>query len=133
MANFAEQAIARLDPLLAPRGFPCQRSSAGPDSVLFHCDGAAVNDVAARYPTWFTDIARSHGDQDVICLDLWVQQKAGTRYVAFETVTDDDLADAVGGEAVARMHALAAGPLDASLKQVALVLGSFFDSLDEHV
>lgn len=133
MANFAEQVIARLDPLLAPRGFPCQRSSAGPDSVLFHCDGAAVNDVAARYPTWFTDIARSYGDQDVICLDLWVQQEAGTFYVAFETVTDDDLADAVGGEVVARMHALAAGPLDAWLDQVALVLGSFFDSLDEHV
>lgn len=133
MPDFAEQVIARLDPLLAPRGFPCQRPSAGPDSVLFHCDGAAVNGVAARYPTWFAAIARSYVDQDVVCLDLWVQQEAGAIYVAFETVTDDDLADAVGDEVVARMHALAAGPLDAWLDQVALVLGSYFDSLDEHV
>jgi hypothetical protein len=28
------------------------------------------------------------------------------------------------------MHALAAGPLDAWLDQVALVLGSFFDSIE---
>jgi hypothetical protein len=130
MTNLAEQVIARLEPVLAPRGFPCQRSSAGPDSVLFHCDGAAVDNVATRYPAWFADVAIAYGDDDVICLDLWVQQEAGKWLVHFENVTDEDLADAAGREAVARMHALAAGPLDAWLDQVALVLGSFFDSIE---
>ena len=98
--------------------------------MLFHCDGAAIQDAATRYPAWFADVARSYDDDHVICLDLWVQQEAGKWLVHFENVTDEDLADAAGHEAVARMHALAAGPLDAWLDQVALVLGSFFDSIE---
>lgn len=121
--------MARLQPVLAPRGFPAQRSSAGPDAVLFHCDGTAVEEVATRYPAWFADVARSY-DDDVVCLDLWVQHDASGWSVNFENVTDEDLADAAGREAVARMHALADGPLDVWLDQVAFVLDSFFDSVD---
>jgi hypothetical protein len=130
MTDFVEQVIARLDPVFAPRGFPCQRSSAEADSVLFHCDGADIANVATRYPAWFADVARSYGDAEVTCLDLWVQQEDGKRFVDFENVTDEELANAAGRDAVARMHSLAAGPLDSWLDQVALVLGSFFDSIE---
>lgn len=75
-------------------------------------------------------MARSYGADDVICLDLWAQQEHGERFLAFETVTDDDLAGAVGRDAVARRHALATGQLDEWLDRVALVLDVYFDSID---
>jgi hypothetical protein len=127
--EFATRVIARLDPVLAPRGFPCQRSSASPDSVLFHCDGPRVDEVAARYPAWFARVQQSYSPDRVICLDLWVQQDKRQRWVEFENVTAGDLAGAVGGEAVELMHALATGLLDAWVDQVALVFDVYFDSI----
>lgn len=109
MTEFVEQVIARLDPVFPPRSFPCQRSSADADSVLVHCDGAHIANVVTRYPAWFADVARSYGDDKVTCLDLWVQQEDGRRFVVFGNMTDEDLANADGREAVARMHSLAAG------------------------
>jgi hypothetical protein len=82
--NFATRVITRLEPVLAPRGFPCQRSSAGPESVLFHRDGPLVDEVAARYPAWFAAVQRSHGTESAFCLDLWVQQDQRQRRVSFE-------------------------------------------------
>ena len=129
-ADFVTRVTARLEPVLAPRGFPCQRSSASAESVLFHCDGPLVDEVAARYPAWFAEMQRSYGTPSPVCLDLWVQQDRRTRWVSFETVTDRDLADAAGRDAVERMHALATGPLDAWLDQVAHVLDAYFESIE---
>lgn len=92
--------------------------------MLLTATARPIDDVATRYPAWFADVTRAYGDQDVICLDLWVQQGDGERFMQLENDTDEDLADAAGPEAVARMRALAAGPLDAWLDQDALVLGS---------
>lgn len=131
--NFATRVIARLDPVLAPRGFPCQRSSADPARVLFHCDGPLVDEVAARYPAWFADVRRSYGTESAFCLDLWVQQDQRQRWVSFENVTDRDLANEAGAEAVERMHALATGDLDAWLDQVAVVFDAYFDSISTSV
>jgi hypothetical protein len=73
--DFSAVVSARLDPILAPRGFPYAARENGvsapgepaaynPDPVIFHCDGVeAVNDVMARYRGW-TGRLRGSYEQD---------------------------------------------------------------------
>jgi len=75
--------------VLAPRGFPGQRSSAGHDDVLFHCDGAAINNIVTRYRAWVARRCASVRRRPHDLLDLWVQE-AGERFITFEKVTDED-------------------------------------------
>ncbi|MTV26602.1 hypothetical protein FTX61_14435 [Nitriliruptoraceae bacterium ZYF776] len=75
---------AALDPVLAPRGFPYSTghnrvATAGDDasrnegSALFHCEGSDhVAAVMRRYPGWSSRLRSSYGEQEIICLDLWV-------------------------------------------------------------
>jgi hypothetical protein len=87
--DFCAVASARLDPILAPRGFPYAADHNGvsapgepavqnQDGVLFHCDGVeTVTDLMARYPGWSARLRESYGPQEILCLDLWVKQELG--------------------------------------------------------
>ena len=140
-ATFAEVVSARLDPILAPRGFPYAAHQNGmvepgepavsnPDSVLFHSDGVdAVADVMARYPGWSPRLRESYGLQEIICLDLWVEQERKGRSWNFE-IFDSDVLDIAGSGAKERLSRLAMGPIDEWADQLARMLDAYFSQLE---
>ena len=140
-SSFAEVVSAKLDPILAPRGFPYAAKHNGvaapgepavrnSDSVLFHCDGReAVADVLARYPTWSTRLRASYGTQEIICLDLWVQQERGKRSWSFESF-ESDVVSVAGADAQQRLASLNAGPLDQWVDELAVMLDMYFSDLE---
>jgi len=121
-ASFTAVVPARLDPILAPRGFPYAANHNGvaapgepavhnPDSVLFHCDGVdSVADLVVRYPSWSTRLRASYGPQEILCLDLWVKQECGERSSDFE-IFEDDVINVASADAEQRLASLEAGPL----------------------
>jgi hypothetical protein len=139
--NFVAVVSARLDPVLAPRGFPYAADGngvSGPGeaaaynrgSVLFHCDGpGAVDEVMARYPGWSDRLRASYGPQEILCLDLWVQQEHGSRSWSFE-VFEDDVAEAAGTDARERLARSSTGPLEEWVDQLAVMLDRYFTDLE---
>lgn len=139
--DFCAVASARLDPILAPRGFPYATHHNGvstpgepavqnQDSVLFHCDGVeAVTELMARYPGWSARLRESYGPQEILCLDLWVQQERGIRSWNFETF-EDDVVRIAGTEAEQRLADLSSGPLNEWVDQLGFMLDRYFTSLE---
>jgi hypothetical protein len=139
--DFVAVVSARLEPVLAPRGFPYAARENGvsapgeaaaynPDSVLFHCDGPeAVEAVMARYPGWATRLRAAYVGEEIICLDLWVQQDRGIRSWSFE-VFEDDVAETAGAGARQRLDRSRAGPLEDWVDQLAVMLDRYFTELE---
>jgi hypothetical protein len=139
--DFSAVVSARLDPILAPRGFPYAARENGvsapgepaaynPDYALFHCDGVeAVDGVMTRYRGWSTRLRESYGPQEILCLDLWVKQERGRRYLSFEGF-EDDVIRVAGREAEQRLASLATGPLDEWVDQLAFMLDRYFTGLE---
>ncbi|WP_052668135.1 hypothetical protein [Nitriliruptor alkaliphilus] len=138
---FSAVVSARLDPVLGPRGFPYAARENGvsapgaspvqnPDSVLFHCDGVdAVDALMTRYPGWAAPLRASYGDEEILCLDLWVLQERGSRSWSFE-IFEDDVISVAGHHAQARLEELQAGPVEAWVDQLAHMLDGYFSSLE---
>ena len=138
--QFAATVSRRLHPMLASRGFPYAAEHNGVSepgepatrnatSVLFHCEGPAVEDVLARFPVWRDPLYRSYGSAEVPCLDLWVQLEDGHPVWGFE-IFEPDVATAAGEQAMRRLRELGAGPLDDWVDQLAAVLDAYFHSLE---
>jgi hypothetical protein len=140
-SSFTAVASARLNPILAPRGFPYAAHHNGvaapgepaihnPDSVLFHCDGVdSVADLLVRYPSWPTRLRASYGPQEILCLDLWVKQERGERSWDFE-IFEDDVVSVAGSDAEQRLARADAGPLDQWVDGLALMLDTYFRALE---
>lgn len=139
--DFVAVVSARLDPVLAPRGFPYdahfngvsvpgEPAASNPDSVLFHCDGpGAVEALMARYPGWATRLRVAYGGEEIVCLDLWVQQERGTRSWNFEGF-EDGVTDAAGADARQRLDRARVGPLQEWVDQLAVMLDRYFTDLE---
>ena len=137
---FVPTVSRRLHPVLASRGFPYAAEHNGvveagepairnAASVLFHCDGSAVEDVLVRFPVWRDPLHESYGSADVPCLDLWVRLEHGHPVWNFE-IFEPDVAAAAGEEAMRRLRVLSGGPLDEWVDQLAAVLDAYFHSLE---
>lgn len=141
MSVFVVEVVARLDPVLAPRGFPHQADadelspldepSESDDAVLFHCDGPdAVAEVIRRYPGWGPALRASYGPEPILCLDLWVGlHRERTPWWTFEVFTDD-VARAAGEAAMHRLDATASTDPMAWIGHLADVLDAYFATLD---
>lgn len=140
-SSFTAVVSARLNPILAPRGFPYAAHHNGvaapgepaihnPDSVLFHCDGVdSVADLLVRYPSWSTRLRASYGPQEILCLDLWVKQERGERSWDFE-IFEDDVVSVAGSDAEQRLASLEAGPLEQWVDGLAVMLDTYFRALE---
>jgi hypothetical protein len=134
---FEQRVVARLEPVVAPRGFLYQAGGPPQGSVLFHCDGPRLDEVRERWPRWFDDLAKRHGRPAAMCLDLWVQRAwdgARQRHLdwwdwSFEA-SEHEIAALIGETPVARLQELSKGDLDPWLEQLAAVLDAYFDALD---
>jgi hypothetical protein len=63
-----------------------------------------------------------------LCLDLWVQQERGKRYLSFEGFEDDVMRG--GGERQRRLDTLSAGPLDEWADQLGVMLDRYVTALE---
>jgi hypothetical protein len=109
---------------------PGELASYDPDSVLFHRDGVeAVNEVMARHSGWSTRLRESYGRQEILCLDLWVQQERGMRYLRFEGFEDDVTRVARGGAELC-LATPSASPLDEWVDQLGFMLDRYFTALE---
>lgn len=139
--DFCAVASARLDPILAPRGFPYAASHNGVSApgepavqnrggVLFHCDGVeAVTELTARYPGWSARLRESYGPQEPFCLDLWVQQERGVRSWTFE-IFEGDVVRIAGTEAQQRLANQSSGLLTEWVDQLGSMLDQYFTALE---
>lgn len=138
---FAAVVSARLDPILAPRGFPYAAGHNGvstpgeparhnPDGVLFHCDGVdAVGDVMARYPGWDSRLRASYGGQEIFCLDLWVLDEPEGPSWSFE-IFEADVLRAAGDHATQQLATLGSASLEKWIDQLATMLDTYFRALE---
>ena len=141
MAGFVATASARLDPVLAPRGFPYDgrhNGVTGPGveavrnqgAVLFHCDGKdELAEVMGRYHGWSQRLSGSYGPQPVPCLDLWVLEDDDGRRWDFE-IFEDDVARAAGRSAMERLEQLDSAHHSRWIEQLATILDTFLTALE---
>lgn len=127
--DFAAEAVKWLQPVLAPRGFPHDPRAATDESVLFHCDGADLDEVIDRYPGWRDRLRESYSSEQFPCLDVWVQRAEGRPSWSFESF-ERDVAAVAGSQAMRRLEDLETGPLEAWLEQLAHVLDTYFSALE---
>lgn len=129
--SFVEAVIEHVGPAVEPHGFSTQPQS--DSAVLFHCDGHdSVDRTLARHPAWREPLLHSYGGETIPCLDLWVQLEDGQRVWSFEVFGPD--VEATNDEgALRRLDELRSAPANEWAKQLALVLSTYLNAIEERM